>query len=546
MKMKNLILIMITVISVFAISCSSDSESSKPAPKAPTITGFSVPAKVVGDVPFALTAPTSNSAGAFTYTSSNTAVATIVGNMITIVGAGTTVIKATQVANGNFTSGEVTANLVVTNTPPPVGLRTLYVATTGSDTNDGSIDKPFLTINKAAQVAIAGDVVIIKSGTYSPTSSIVVANSGTTTNPITFMAEVKDGAVIDGTASSTPNATDRQGLFTILGTTTTNKSRIVIDGLRVINSKWAGIYSRYSDNITVKNCSTNNTGASGIIAANSLNIKVLNNKVQQACVYPLKSENTNECISMASVNTFEVAYNTVSDRLTDSSNGGEGIDAKNTCVNGTIHHNTVTGLIRVGIYIDAYSGNLSNVEVYNNKIYNTSSGITVASEQGGVVDGVKIHDNLIYDTDKCGIRIAGYLNNGPLKNLDVYQNTVVNCGLNAGSWENVGLLIEATNVTNSGFNFRNNIFSGCPFQVRDNGQTFPYVLDKNILFGSTVVSGTNTITTDPKFKNAAAKDFSLVVGSPAINVAVGTPMSTKDFTDFNRDSNPDIGAIEYR
>ena len=43
----------------------------------PTITNFNVPNKVVGNAPFTLTAPTSNSAGAFTYTSSNTAVATV-------------------------------------------------------------------------------------------------------------------------------------------------------------------------------------------------------------------------------------------------------------------------------------------------------------------------------------------------------------------------------------------------------------------------------------------------------------------------------------
>lgn len=471
--------------------------------------------------------------------------ATISGNTVTIVGAGTTNIKASQAANGDFLAGDISVNLVVTaQTTPVVG--TLYVSTTGNDSNSGSKDAPFLTINKAAQVAIAGDVVIIKSGTYTPSSSIVVANSGTSTAPITFFAEVKDGVIIDGSASSTPSAADRQGLFTILGTTSAFKSWIVIDGLRVIKSKWVGIYSRYSDNIIMKNCSTNDTGASGIIAANSSNIKILNNKVQLACMYPDASQNTNECITIASVATFEVAYNSVSDRLTNPSNGGEGIDAKNNSTNGTIHHNTVTNLNRVGIYVDAFLGNISNIEVYNNKIFSVISGISVASEEGGVVDGVKIHDNLIYDIDRCGIRIAGYLKDGPLRNLDIYQNTIFNCGGKAGAWENVGLLIEAKNVTNTGWNFRNNIISGCPFQVRANGQTFPYVLDNNILFGATVVSGTNAITTDPRFKNPSAKDFSLSIGSPAIDKAVGTPLSTKDFLDFTRDSKPDLGAIEYK
>ncbi|NDB64003.1 MAG: hypothetical protein EB170_09130, partial [Nitrosopumilaceae archaeon] len=46
-------------------------------PIAPTIGTLTIPAKNYGDVPFTITAPTSNSSGAFTYTSSNTNVATI-------------------------------------------------------------------------------------------------------------------------------------------------------------------------------------------------------------------------------------------------------------------------------------------------------------------------------------------------------------------------------------------------------------------------------------------------------------------------------------
>jgi predicted RecA/RadA family phage recombinase len=44
---------------------------------APTLGTFTVPSKTIGDSPFNLTAPTSNSNGSFSYTSSNTAVATI-------------------------------------------------------------------------------------------------------------------------------------------------------------------------------------------------------------------------------------------------------------------------------------------------------------------------------------------------------------------------------------------------------------------------------------------------------------------------------------
>ena len=66
-----------------------------------------MPQKFVGDAPFLLTAPTTNSDGAFTYSSSNLAVATVSGSTVTIVGAGSTTITAT---NG---SNSISASLVV-------------------------------------------------------------------------------------------------------------------------------------------------------------------------------------------------------------------------------------------------------------------------------------------------------------------------------------------------------------------------------------------------------------------------------------------------
>lgn len=69
--------------------------------------------KTVGDIAFNLVSPSSDSPGAFTYTSSNTAVATISGISVTIIGAGTTTITATQTASGKWGSASVSAVLTV-------------------------------------------------------------------------------------------------------------------------------------------------------------------------------------------------------------------------------------------------------------------------------------------------------------------------------------------------------------------------------------------------------------------------------------------------
>jgi hypothetical protein len=50
------------------------------------------------------------------------------------------------------------------------------------------------------------------------------------------------------------------------------------------------------------------------------------------------------------------------------------------------------------------------------------------------------------------------------------------------------------------FSFRNNITSGCPFQVGSKNLTFPYMFHNKILFGATNVSRINAITTNLKLK----------------------------------------------
>jgi hypothetical protein len=83
----------------------------------PTLGPFTVPNKLIGEPNFDLTAPTSNSTGAFTFTSSNPLVATVSGKTVTIVGIGVTTITATQEAKTPFDSNFTTAQLVVKDRP---------------------------------------------------------------------------------------------------------------------------------------------------------------------------------------------------------------------------------------------------------------------------------------------------------------------------------------------------------------------------------------------------------------------------------------------
>jgi hypothetical protein len=79
---------------------------------------------------------------------------------------------------------------------PTAGGTAYYVASNGDDANPGTTAMPFRTINHAAATAKAGDVVIIRDGTY--TGSVYVRNSGRADRPIVFQAENRGKVVLTG------------------------------------------------------------------------------------------------------------------------------------------------------------------------------------------------------------------------------------------------------------------------------------------------------------------------------------------------------------
>jgi pectate disaccharide-lyase len=126
-----------------------------------------------------------------------------------------------------------------------------YVSTSGSNSNSGSISSPFLTITQAVSVAVAGDYIYVRGGTYDhPT--IRLTKSGTSSALIYIMAYGDEIPILDfqNIASS-----DRG--FRITG------SYWYIKGLIIQNSPNHGITITGS-NITVENCVTRYNGDMGL------------------------------------------------------------------------------------------------------------------------------------------------------------------------------------------------------------------------------------------------------------------------------------------
>ena len=144
----------------------------------PALTGFSVPNKTYGDTPFTVTAPSSNSGGAFSYVSSDTSVATISGTTINVVGAGTCTVTATQVSTNNYISDETTASFIVSKAVPAltgfsVPTKTFgdspFIVTAPSSNSGGA----FSYVSSDTSVATVSDntITIIGAGTCTVTAT---------------------------------------------------------------------------------------------------------------------------------------------------------------------------------------------------------------------------------------------------------------------------------------------------------------------------------------------------------------------------------------
>ncbi len=80
-----------------------------------------------------------------------------------------------------------------------------YVATTGSDSNAGTMAAPFATLQKGVNTAVAGDTVYIRGGTYNITTpattgaGVNFTKSGTAQSPINYFAYQGELPVFDFT-----------------------------------------------------------------------------------------------------------------------------------------------------------------------------------------------------------------------------------------------------------------------------------------------------------------------------------------------------------
>jgi len=397
-------------------------------------------------------------------------------------------------------------------------------------------------MQKAANTLAAGDTVYIRAGTY--TEQVTPQNSGGAGNTITYAAYPGETATIDGSGVTLPD--DLAGLFDI-----SNKNYIRVSGLRVINAgpynNNAGILVINSGFITVENNSTYNTASSGIGVWGSHNVAVDGNRVEE-----VGKSGWQECISVAGTDTFEVRGNEVLNCHK------EGICIKDGSSNGQVYRNHVHHTQRVGIYVDAWDKYTYNIAVFQNVVHDSldNDGFALASEAGGLLENVRVYNNVAYHNRYLGVAISinGDAITHPMNSILVVNNTFYNNG-----WTTWGGGIAVDNPDAQNVVVRNNIVSqNLYFQiaVAPGVPTQTLAIDHNLIDGyrgtEGETRGSEYVEGDPLFINAAGADYHLRENSPAIDAGSAAGAPSDDFDgrsrplDGNGDGNAayDIGSYE--
>jgi hypothetical protein len=443
-----------------------------------------------------------------------------------------------------------------------------YVAPDGSDSNPGTLSAPWLTIQKAMNSATPGSIVNIRAGTYHERLSLNV--SGTPGNYITFQSygfNVPSGGC--GGYTGITCGGDQVILdYAYLGTVTDG-----IPLLQISDRNYARIQG-----LTFQNFTCNGAMQQGIrIDSNSSYLEFNQNRfLSDKNIYP-SFDGTAALLffriwqsNYVTVNSNEFGnINTVMSEVLTVNDG-----ATNTLIENNYVHDTD------GIAISSWSGannfsfvgnkaeyigirrdgtvwyNNPAVAIYNDGGYSGTIEKNMVSHAGvgyeslaepGQPDAhdITISDNIAENCVSAGIVIGTWYSTtsgSSIYNLNVYNNTFYS--------NNVG--VEILPMTSATVTWENNIFANNGTNYYNPSNWDPGKTDYNVYYGSNVGPGSNNLTSNPLFSNAAAGDFSLQSTSPAINAGdPNTPQSAGGSLDYAGSARIqggiiDIGAYETR
>ncbi|KAF1924573.1 polysaccharide lyase family 9 protein [Didymella exigua CBS 183.55] len=160
---------------------------------------------------------------------------------------------------------------------PSVLSATFYVSPTGSDSAAGTLAAPYKSIQVAVDKAVAGDSILLRGGTYSPTTNIQVKKSGTASARITLAAYQTEVPIVDGEAlTGTPAPVGGSLAAADRGILHVEKASYwTIKGIQFINGPY-GVYAVDSSNNIFQQLTTRQNYETGFqLQGSSANNQIL-------------------------------------------------------------------------------------------------------------------------------------------------------------------------------------------------------------------------------------------------------------------------------
>lgn len=343
----------------------------------------------------------------------------------------------------------ITSAHAASNTHP--SSKVYYVATTGSDKNPGTINRPWKTLQHAADVVKPGSVVYVRGGVYH--QKLKITRSGSkAAGPITFASYPSETAVLDGTGLSVGD-TD-EGLidihdasyikikgFDIRNFTTSKRGHvpvgILVHGsgshISLLDNKVHAIKNTAEPDSNLNGRDAHGIAVYGTEAPASINHIVIKGNE----LYNLVLGSSESLVVNGNVNNFSIIGNKVhdNDNIGIDAIGYEGTSpdpAYDYARNGKIIGNTVYNISSNnnpsygknlpnnsngadGIYVDGGK----NILIARNDSHNNDIGIEAASEhKGKTASNITIRNNIVYKNHWAGVSIGGY---------DTQRGSTVNC-----------------------------------------------------------------------------------------------------------------------
>ncbi len=351
-----------------------------------------------------------------------------------------------------------------------------YVATNGSDTNNGSFMNPFATIQKAVDVMSGGPPVCTSATCYifpGIYSEEVVINSNKNSGYMVF------------TALSNNNLPELDGeSLKEFGIKITNTSKVYISGLSI---------SKYSNGIVIKGASTNNVISRNIICSNDLfGISFERAKVRYNTIISneIFGANQDRGININFADKNMIKYNKI------YKNSVEGIVILNTSTSNIILGNQIYSNNFYGISCGGILGIGNNI-IISNDIYGPqqNNGITFYNTDRNIV-----RNNRIVNNNFCGIVLGWLASSNTVTGNQIFSNSTygiyyptgtvqddtICSNIIAGPNQQMGIYISS--CTNNNI-YRNLIYKNSIYgiYVSDNGNAIRII--NNTIYKSETGSG---------------------------------------------------------